>query len=372
MIYLDYAANTPTDKEVLDTFYDVSLKYIGNPNSPHQLGINAKIRLDESTKQIAALLNAKENEVIYTSGASESNNMAIKGIAGCYKRYGKHIITTYLEHASVTGPITALQNEGYEVDFVNIDENGQVDLEHLNELMRDDTILVSICYVDSEIGTIQPIAEISKIVKSYSHVFLHVDATQAVGKIPVSFDNIDLLTCSGHKFYGINGCGILLKKESIMLEPLIHGGISTTSFRSGTPMLALSAATEKAMTLSINQLDERFDYVSGLNKKLRNAFLQLKDVRLNTPENGSPYILNISIKGVNTNQLQNALNEDEIYVATKSACCAPNTVSRPVYAITKDRKLALSTLRISLSHLTSEEDIDIFLECFHRQLNLKK
>ncbi len=368
MIYLDYAANTPVDKGVLDTFYDISLTYIGNPNSPHTLGDKARERMEQSTEQIANLLGAKANEVIYTSGASESNNMAIKGVTSSYIRYGKHIITTYLEHASVTGPITKLQNDGYDVDFVNLKDNGQVDLDHLKELMRDDTILVSVCYVDSEVGTIQPIEEISRIVHAKPHCFLHVDATQAVGKIPVSFENIDLMTFSGHKFYGLNGCGILLKKESIMLEPLIHGGLSTTSFRSGTPMLALAAATEKALTIGIENLAIRYEYVNELNKELREAFKAYPAIKINTPKEGSPYILNISIKGVNTNQLQNELNKRDICVATKSACCAPNTVSRPVYAMTKDRKAALSTLRISLSHLTTMDEIDFFLDNFKQVL----
>lgn len=370
MIYLDYAANTPVDKDVLETFYEVSFNYIGNPNSPHQLGLMAKERLDQSTRQIANLLGVKEHEVIYTSGASESNNMAIKGIAGSYKRYGKHIITTFLEHASVTGPFTALQNEGYDVDFVNITENGQVDLEHLKELLRDDTILVSICYVDSEVGTIQPIDKIYELVKTIPHCYFHVDATQAIGKIPVTFDYADIMTFSAHKFFGINGSGVLLKKEKLMLEPLIHGGLSTTTFRSGTPTLALSASTEKALTLAISNLETRYEYVKELNLKMRLELEKYKDIKINTPLTGSPYILNISIKGVNTNKLQNELDKNEIYVATKSACCAPNTVSKPVYAMTKDRKLSLSTLRISLSHITTMDEINVFLENFSRALEI--
>ncbi|MFU0828262.1 MAG: cysteine desulfurase [Lachnoclostridium sp.] len=366
MIYFDYAANTPVDKEVLDTFYKVSLEYIGNPNSPHGLGEIARRKMEESTKRIGDIMGAAPSEVIYTSGASESNNLAIKGIVNRYKKYGKHIITSYLEHASVTGPITALQNEGCDVDYVNVKEDGQIDINHLKELIREDTILVSIGLVDSEVGVIQNIDEIAKIVKEKPHCFFHVDATQAVGKIPVKFGQVDLMTFSAHKFYGINGCGVLLKKDPIMLEPLIHGGLSTTSFRSGTPALGLAVATEKALTLAVNSLMERYEYVKALNEILRNKLKEYGNVKINTPESGSPYILNISIKGVNTNQLQGKLNDLGICVATKSACCAPNTVSRPVYAMTKDRKLALSTLRISLSHLTTADEIEAFLEGFHK------
>ena len=210
MIYLDYAANTPVNDAVLETFCEIAKKYIANPNSYYLLGTGANQRLSESTKQIASLLGVNEDEIIYTSGASESNNLAIKGVASKYKKYGKHIITTFLEHSSVTGAIGALQNEGYEVDYVDILENGLVDLEHLKELIRDDTILVSICYVDSEIGIKQDIEKIAKLLNSYNHCFFHVDATQAVGKIPVCATNVDLMSFAPHKFYGLNGCGILI------------------------------------------------------------------------------------------------------------------------------------------------------------------
>lgn len=364
MIYLDYAANTPVNDEVLQTFSEVSREYIANPNSTHKLGKLAKERLDKSTKKIAELLKVNENEIIYTSGASESNNLAIKGVAEHYKRNGKHIITTYLEHSSVNGAMAALQNSGYEIDYVDITESGLVDLEHLKELLRDDTILVSICYVDSEVGIMQQVDKIGDIIYKYPHCFFHVDATQAVGKIPVSFSNVDLITFAPHKFYGLNGCGVLIKKDGVILEPLIHGGISTTSFRSGTPALNLIAATEKALFLVCSEMETRYEYVKSLNKKLRESLMKYPRVRINSTINSIPFILNISITKINTEQFKMVLEEHDIYVSTKSACCAPNTVSRPVYAITKDKKISLSTLRISLSHLTSLQDIELFLEYF--------
>jgi cysteine desulfurase len=366
MIYLDYAAETPVNHEVLQTFYDITTTYVANPNSSHRLGQEAKARLDLSTGQLAKLLGVKENEIIYTSGASESNNLAIKGIAGEYKKYGRHIISTYLEHSSVTGTLTALQNNGYEVDFVDILDNGLVDMEHLKELLRNDTILVSIGYVDSELGIKQPISQIGNLLSSYSNCFFHVDATQAVGKIPVLLDTIDLITFAPHKFYGLNGCGILIKKENVLLEPLIHGGMSTTPFRSGTPMLALAAAAEKALSLATLDRESRYDAVKALNKKLRVGLSKYKGIRINSPEEAVPFIINLSIKGMNTIALQHELEKHDIYVSTKSACCTPNTISRPVYALTKDRKLALSTLRISLSHLTTVEECDVFLEYFDK------
>lgn len=364
MVYLDYAANTPVDKEVLESFLHVSQKYIANPNSTHKLGKEARECLDDSTRKIAELINVGKSEIIYTSGASESNNLAIKGVVQEYKKYGKHIITTFLEHSSVNGAFQFLQNMGYEVDYLDVDETGLVSIEHLKELMRKDTVLVSVCCVDSEMGVLQRIDKIADVLSDYPHCAFHVDATQAVGKVPVPFSKIDLVTFAPHKFYGLNGCGVLVKKEGIIIEPLIHGGISTTAFRSGTPALGLIASTERAIALALRDLKERHTHVKNLNVSLRELFKKYERVKLNSTANSVPYILNISIPGVNTEIFKSCLEEHDIYVSTKPACCAPNTVSRPVYALTKDRKRALSTLRISLGHLTTERDIDIFSECF--------
>lgn len=364
MIYLDYAANTPVSEEALRTFCEVSQQYVSNPNSPHPAGLAAKARLDEATQQIAELLHVKENEIIYTSGASESNNLAIKGIARQYQKHGKHIITTYLEHSSVNGAMGYLQSQGYEVDYVDITPSGLVDLEHLKELLREDTVLVSVCYVDSEVGICQQIEQIAAVLTGYPHCFFHVDATQAAGKIPLTLEHVDLVTLAPHKFYGLNGCGLLIKKENVLLEPLIHGGISTTAFRSGTPAVGLIASTATALSAAMEAMQERYKYVSGLNQELRQALRRYPKVKVNSTEQSVPFILNLSITGAKSEVFQEELAERGIYLSTKSACCAPNTVSRPVYALTKDRKAALSTLRVSLSHLTSHEDIGEFLNCF--------
>lgn len=369
MIYLDYAANTPANDLVIKVFSEVSKDFIANPSSPHQLGIKASERLKESTKKISQLLNVSESEIIYTSGASESNNLAIKGVANQYRKFGKHIITTYLEHSSVNGAVAYLQDLGFDIDYVDIKDNGLVDLDHLQELIREDTILVSICYVDSELGILQEIERISKLISNYKHCIFHVDATQAVGKVPVSFENVDLITFTPHKFYGLNGCGVLIKKEGILLEPLIHGGSSTTPFRSGTPVLGMIAATEKALSISYENINDNYNYVKDLNKRLRSELNKYPNVKINSTDHSIPFILNISIPKINTENLRAELEKYDIYVSTKPACCAVNTVSRPVYALTKNRKVALSTLRISLSHLTSSSDIDVFLDSFDKCYN---
>lgn len=366
MIYFDYAANTPMCPSALDTLYKTSSEFIGNPNSNHSEGRKSRVRLAESTKRIAERLQVGEDEIIYTSSASEANNLAIKGVANKYKRYGKHMITTYLEHSSLLGAIMGLTDLGYEIDFVDLDENGQVDLQHLKELMREDTILVSTSYVDSELGIIQPVRAIGEIVRANPHCFYHVDATQAVGKIPLDLEFADLITLTAHKFYGPNGIGALIKKQNVEVTPMIEGGLSTTIYRSGTPTLALIASMEAALTSSMHNLDEKYSYVKKLNDTIRASLSAYDQVVINSTECASPYILNLSLQGMKSREFTKALDDAGICVSTKSACCPENAVSKPVYALTKDRKLAMNPLRISLSDQTTEEEVTLLLQEFGR------
>lgn len=369
MIYLDYSATTPVDKRVLDTFNKVCLEYPGNSNSLHSLGVKSKELEEYVTSRIANILKVKPTEIIYTSSSSESNNTAIKGICLKYKNRGKHIITTSLEHSSVIAPLNYLTKEGFEVDFVNLKDDGTVDLEHLKSLMRDDTLLVSISYVDSELGIVQPINEISKIVKKNPKTFFHVDCTQAVGKINVDLSNIDLASISAHKFYGLKGVSLLIKKENIVIEPLIHGGKSTTIYRSGTPALPLYASMMKALELIIPNIDKNTKYISKLNKKIINKLSTYENVYINSTEKSIVNTINISIKGIKPETFIHALEEYEIYVSTKSACSSADAMSNSVYAVTKDKERASNTIRISLSYLTTEEEIDKFLEVFDKCYN---
>ena len=296
MVYLDYAANSPVDEEVLDLFYDVTKKYYANPNASHKLGLQAKKIIDDATCNIAKLLNVLPEEIIYTSGSSESNNLAIKGVCGRYKNKGKHIITTSLEHNSIIAPLTLMQEEGYDVDIVSVNKDGLVDINELKNLIRDDTILVSIVCVDSEIGIKQPIEEIAKLLKQYPNVIFHTDASQAIGKVNVDFSDVDLITFSPHKFYGLNGFGALIKKKNIDLKPIINGGKSTTIFRSGTPVVANIAALNKALELALNNLQKRYEYVSNLNRIVKDRLSKYPKVHINNTENSIPYTLNISIE----------------------------------------------------------------------------
>ena len=370
MTYLDYSATTPVSDEVLDTFNKAS-KYIGNPNSLHKLGVEAKQLIDASTKQISDILGVKESEIIYTSGASESNNLALKGIE-IYKNRGNHIITTELEHSSIYGPLNYMTNKGFEVDFVPL-KNGIVDTEKLKEMITDKTILVSINAVNSETGIRQPVEEIGKILKDYPKVVFHSDITQAVGKIKIDLTNIDMASFSAHKFFGIKGIGVLVKKENIRLEPLIHGGKSTTSFRSGTPATALIASLAKALRLATQNLDEDYKHVLKLNQKIKDN-LNYENVYINSTENSLPHALNISVIGVKPETMLHALEEDDIYISTQSACSSGKT-SKAVMAITNDKEKASSSIRVSISSKTTEAEIDKFLESFdknYKRLVVKK
>lgn len=366
MIYLDYAANSPVDELVLDTYYEATKKYFANPNSTHKLGLEAKNVIDNATKNIAKNLNVLSEEIIYTSGASESNNLVIQGVLNRYKNKGKHIIISKLEHNSIIAPLQVMQNNGFEVDMVGLNKDGLIDIDELKRLIRDDTILVSISSVDSELGIKQPIEEIAKLLKNYDNIIFHTDASQSIGKININFEDVDLVTIAPHKFYGINGIGALIKKKNIGLVPIIYGGKSTTIYRSGTPALPLIVSLDKALELALSNLEERNKYVKHLNEIVKSELLKYSDIHINSTENSIPYTINFSIQGILSKDFVNRLSEKEVYVSTKSACCPDGTPSKSVYALTGNKKEASSSIRISLSHLTKEEELNEFFNIFSK------
>ncbi|MDD2181053.1 MAG: cysteine desulfurase family protein [Bacilli bacterium] len=375
MIYLDYSATTPVRKEVLETYVRSCEDFIGNPNSIHRLGVESKHLIDRATEQIANILKVKPTEIIYTSGSTESNNLIIKGIASKYKNRGNHIITTGLEHSSIYGPLNYLQSQGFEVDFVQLDEFGMVDLDNLKDLIRDTTILVSVASVNSEIGLLQPIDEIGKMLKDYPKCFFHVDMTQSVGKVNIDMENIDLATFSPHKFYGLKGISVLVKKEKIELEPLIHGGKSTTIYRSGTPALPLIVSCSKALRLATENLNNNLNYVKELRDYLINELKEETDIVINSNDHSIPYIINISVPSIKPDTFVYALENYNIFISTQSACSSGDGASQSVYALTKSDELAESSLRICLSHLTTKDEVNEFIKCFKickNHLRLKK
>ena len=366
MIYLDYAANTPVEKDVLKEYVNATTKYIANPNSSHPLGIEAKKIIDDSSNVIASYFDINKENIIYTSGSSESNNLVIKGIAEMNKDKGKHIIISAIEHSSIIAPCNYLANKGYEISVIPILNNGEIDIEELKKTIRDDTILVSICYVDSELGTIQPIKKISNIVNKYPNCIFHTDATQAVGKIKVDFKNVDFVTFAPHKFYGLNGFGVLLNINNNKLIPLIHGGKSTTIYRSGTPVTANVVALKKSVELALDNLIDRYEYISNLNKYLREELSIFTNVHINSPKYSIPNTLNISLINMDAKEIVKKLGGQQIYLSTTSACSLGSTPSKSVYAITNDLELAKNSIRISLSHLTNINELKQFIASFKK------
>jgi len=372
MIYLDYSATTSVDERVLQVYEQASRTLIGNPNSSHRLGQEAKKAIDHATADIRSSLKLSANmDIIFTSGASESNNLAIKGIAEKRSSFGKHIITSSFEHPSVTGPLNYLSRKGFEIDFVETDEKGQINLSHLESLIRPDTILVSVCAVNGEIGIIQPIARISDMLRKYPHVCFHSDVTQAVGKYPIDLNLLDMASFSAHKFYGPKGIGILTRKNHCMLEPLIHGGHSTTVFRSGTPIPALILALTEALNISVANLEERFSHVQLINQYARGQLVKLPGLIFNSSSDTCiPHILNVSLIGNLSSKTVLFLEKQGIYLSNHSACSSEEKLSSAVMALCHDEKRASSSFRISISYLTSISDIDALIKSLKAMVTL--
>lgn len=364
MIYLDYAASTPADEEVLKEFIKVTKENYANPNSNHELGHQALNKINEATSKIASLLHVDSDEIIYTSGATESNNLAIRGTALRYKNLGKHILVSSLEHNSIISSCTALQENGFEIELIPVTKEGTIDISCLKQMIRPDTILVSVCSVDSELGLVQPIEQIGELLKQYENIVFHIDASQSIGKVTIDYRNCDLITIAPHKFYGLNGVSILVKKHNVSLSPLILGGKSTTIYRSGTPSTNLIAATAVALEKSIINLDERNAIIKKYYNQIITNLKEYPKVTINNTEKSIPSIINMSLSGVKSDLIVSLFNERHIMISSKTSCCPLNSPSKLVYALTKNKNLATTSIRISLSHLTTQKEVDEFLKQF--------
>ncbi len=365
-VYLDYCANTPVNPEVLQVYVDACQKYIGNANSLHAYGYESNACVEQATKHIASMLKVNPDEIIFTSGATEANNLAIKGIVKANRHVGRHIISTALEHSSVSACLTQLKDEGYEIDLLPITQEGIIDLEELEDFLRDDTCLVSLSLIDSEVGIIQPLEQVKDLLQNYPNCHLHIDATQAMGKIPVNFSIGDTISFAPHKFYGLNSSGVLIKKESVNLVPQMSGGQSTTMYRSGTPDVPMICALEKALELMYKTNDKDIEQVKELNEYLRHLLKSEKNILINSPQNSVPHIMNLSIPGRKGYEVQEKLNEMGICVSVKSACSSNLLPSKAVYALTHNRKRAMESFRVSIGTLTTRQEIDTLVEVLQK------
>ena len=367
MIYLDYSATTPVSYEVLDTISKVTKEFIGNANSIHALGKKSADLLESATKQIADIFGVNASEIIYTSGATEANNMAIIGVAMAHHRKGKHIIVSKLEHPSIYAICDYLKSIGFEISYVDNDTEGLIDFEDLKNKVREDTILVSICAVNSETGVRQPLKMIRQIIKKENiATIFHSDMTQAIGKVSVNFHDVDLASMSAHKIFGPKGIGFLYKSSMVKITPLIYGSGKSNDLKPGTPPLPLIAALSKAVRLACTDLEKRERFVTLINEKIVGNLEKYPNIKINKTKYSIPHILNISVLNVMPETLIHSLDKDEIYVSTNTAC-ASGEISHSVMAIYNDNKRAKHTIRISISHVTTTEEINKFLSAFKEE-----
>ncbi|CEE02313.1 putative cysteine desulfurase IscS 2 [Caldibacillus thermoamylovorans] len=360
MIYFDNSATTKPKKEVLDTFYKVAENYFGNPSSVHHLGLQAENLLSQARNQIATLLKTDEQEIIFTSGGTEGNNFIIKGVAEKYRNRGHHMITTMIEHPSVLNTCIQLENNGFDVTYLPVDETGRVRVEDVKRALRKDTILVSIMHVNNEIGSVQPIAKIGELLKNHPKTLFHVDHVQGVTKVPLDFheSNVDFASISSHKFHGLKGTGAIYIRKGLKLAPLLAGGGQERGFRSGTENLAGIVAMAKALRLGMLDYEAKIDTMMDVRDFLINELQLIEGVTMNTPkQNTSPHIINFSVQGFKAEVLVHELEQHGLYVSTTSACSSrTNEPSRTILAMGLGEERATTSIRISLSFDNTMEE----------------
>lgn len=367
MIYLDNSATTKPDASVLHSYQQVAEKYFGNPSSIHQLGAEVDQLQMKAREQAAELLNIQPSEVIFTSGGTEGNNLALKGIALQFQSRGKHIVTTEVEHASVYETCKALENLGFEITYLPVNEQGVVRVEDVEAAIGPETILVSIMQVNNEIGAVQPIEEIGKKLAQYPKLFFHVDAVQGLGKVPLSLleASIDLCTFSGHKIHGLKGTGLLYVKQGTSLFPLFHGGGQEQSFRSGTENVAGNVSFVRALRLIQEKVSNKRELLQNLKEQLRSKLSALEGVYVNSPADGAPHILNASVPGLKPEVVIHALYDKGAIISTQSACSSKRAdKSRVLEACGLTESRVTSGLRMSLSYDTTEKEIQDFVALF--------
>ena len=363
IIYLDNAATSKVYPEVLESYNQITLKYFANPSSIHKLGQESNRLLEKSREQILSLFNLTHYEVIFTSGATEANNLAIKGYALANKSRGNHLITTAVEHPSVLNTFKALEKYGYEITILPVNKNGVIEVNSLKAAIKDNTILVSIMSVNNETGAINPIKEAGELLKNYPKIAFHVDMTQAIGKIDVPLENIDMFSFSGHKIHALLGSGALIKEKKIILEPIANGGGQENNNRSGTNTLALSATLAKALRISLKEQKENYNKVSNLRDYLVSYLRDNPDLySLNSLDNNNPYIVNFSLLSHKASVVVEALSNKGIMVSSLSACHSKNEdYSYVVLAMNNDMKLAHNTIRVSFSYENTVDDVNALI-----------
>ena len=365
MIYFDNAATTKIYDDALTSYVQVSQKFFGNPSSLHQLGVDAHQVLTKARSQVASLLSVQPEEIFFTSGGTESNNWAIKGTALEKSVFGKHIITTKIEHPSVLQTCKQLERFGFEVTYLDVDSKGIVNVEQLKESLRKDTILVSVMAVNNEVGAVQPIAEIARVLEEHPSVHFHVDAVQAVERASqlLAIGRIDLLSLSAHKFHGPRGVGIMYKRFGRKIQALLTGGGQEKGERSTTESLPAIVATTKALRMALEEKSVTGELRSQLWKELTTK----PEIRIFSPEDGASHVLCFAIKGVRGEVVVHAFENHGIYISTTSACSSKKgDSSSTLYAMDVPTEWATGAVRVSFSNDNTKEEVEQFIDVLHQ------
>lgn len=374
-IFLDNSSTTKPLNEVVDQMSDVLRNNYGNPSSLHNKGLAAEKIIKEARQKISAKLAVNPNEIYFTSGGTESNNLAIKGIAYHYQNRGKHLITTNVEHASSLESFLALEEEGFEVTYLKTDQYGNISLKELENSISEDTILVSIIHVNNELGTIQPVKKIGKLIKDKNrNTYFHTDCVQSFGKLLLhpEENNIDLLSISGHKIHGPKGIGVLYKRKGVEIKAQMLGGGQENGVRCGTENIPGIAGLIPAV-LALDDFTTKNNYDQNLDKLKKHFLKGLKKIKrkviINSPDNGAPHILSISFPGVKGEVLIHSLEAEGIYISTGSACHSKSKEkSHVLRAIGLPKEQIDGTIRISFSHFNTLEDINFTIKTIKKKL----
>ena len=368
-VYFDNASTTAVHPEVLETYKKLLDTDYVNSESLYEEGTRIHDRMEKARAAIAGLLACRAKEILFTGGASESNSMAIKGVALAVPAK-KHIITSCIEHSSILHACRQMERLfGYDVTYLPVTEQGVVRAEDVRQALREDTVLVSIMLVNNEVGAINPIASIKEIVKKHSHAFMHVDMTQAIGKIPCPLDAIDLASISAHKIEGLKGSGILVKKEYVQMEPLISGGEQEFGLRGGTANAPANMVFAKTLRLALENEKKYGSYVRNLKEQLLAGLGNIEGIVINSPAHGVDCLVNFSCEAIPGEVLQNALNREGFMVSARSTC--ESRSSNPSYVLKamgfSDRR-ASSCIRIGLNRHNTAEEIHAFLEVLQEMI----
>ena len=370
-IYFDNSATTMPYDEVIQEVSNGMKEYFGNPSSLHKIGMNCEKRLNEAREYFASTIKSNRDEIYFTSGGSEGNNLILKGLL----KPGHHFITTTFEHHSIINTCKELEANGVKITYLDVDSEGRISLEDLEEAIRKETTLISIMYVNNEMGAIQDLEAIGNLIKERSsRAKFHVDAVQGYGKLPIDVNKakIDFLTVAGHKIHGPKGTGFVYIKKGIVLNSLISGGGQEKGLRAGTENLPAIIGFEKAAKITFENIDERYKYISDLKEYFIEKLKDIKDVRINSGMNNfSPYILNVSFLGVRAEVLLHLLEDSGIYVATGSACTSKSSAAHGSYVIKAlglNNKEIESAIRFSFSYQNTKEEIDYTIDVLKKSL----